>query len=87
MTERRIGVRSRRDTVVGWLLVAVAAPIMMAAGIAGLLLFPTPHGAGHLERLLHLPAFVAGAASVSVGILGGQLLRRGTPDQNTTDDG
>jgi hypothetical protein len=79
-------VRSRRDTVIGWALI-VAAVVIVAAGVVGLIWFPIPHGAGFWERLLHFPVFVSGPIAVAVGRFGVRALRRrSAPAGVATDD-
>ncbi|MDR6969752.1 hypothetical protein [Leifsonia shinshuensis] len=75
MVSRHSAVRQRRDTILGWLLIA-AGLLIVAAGFLALIFFPDSHGASLIERLPRLPAFLAGPAGVAVGGYGARLLRR-----------
>jgi len=81
---RHVTARSGRDTVLGWLLIAAAA-VIAVAGVAGLILFPIPHGAGFWERLPHLPVFVSGSVAVAVGGYGVRVLRRRSAPEVSSD--
>lgn len=78
-------VRSRRDTVVGWLLIA-AAVALLAAGLAGLIWFPTPQDAGFVARIPLYFELVSGSVAVTVGRYGARMLRRRAAHESSTED-
>jgi hypothetical protein len=83
---RHVAVRSRRDTVIEWLLIAAVA-VILAAGGAGLIWFPIQHGAGLLERLLHLPVLLSRSVAVAVCSYGVRVLRRWSAPRGSSNDG